>query len=145
MLQFFTVTSYMLISKLQCSIILFHHVHLVLLGSIFDISDQLDPSASLTVFLYVIFRDVPFRSRSDDPLCTSSSFILVYILDPLLYLTCKHYLLSLSMGMPTSDSIFISYLFHWLGRLKSGELLSGLVMIPSIHLIHFGNHVPLLN
>ncbi len=45
---------------LRCSIILFHHIHLVLLGSVFDISDQLHPLASLIIFLYVIFRHVLF-------------------------------------------------------------------------------------
>lgn len=53
-------------------------------------------------------------------------------------------LLSLSMGMPTSNNKFLFDLFHWLGRLKFGELLSSLGMIPSIYLINFSHHVPLL-
>ena len=76
----FTMKSYMLASELRCSIILFHHVHLVLLGSVFDISDQLHPSTSLT-FLYVIFIHVLVRSWSDDPLCIIQSSRLVYLVD----------------------------------------------------------------
>ena len=53
-----------------------------LLGSVLDISDPLYFSASLTV-LYVIFRHVLVRSWSDDPLCIFQSFILVYLVDPL--------------------------------------------------------------
>ena len=53
-----------------------------LLGSVFDISDPLYFSASLTV-LYVIFRHVLVRSWLDDPLCIFQSFILVYLVDPL--------------------------------------------------------------
>ena len=84
MLQFFTTTSYMLASELWCSIILFHHVHLVLLGSVFYISDQLHPLASLIVFLYVIFRHVLFSIRIRWPIMYFQFFILVYIVDPLL-------------------------------------------------------------
>ena len=51
-------------------------------GSVFDISDPLHPSASLT-FLYVIFKHIPVRSWLDDPLCIFQSFILVYLVGPL--------------------------------------------------------------
>lgn len=39
---------------------------------------------------------------------------------------------------------FLSQLFHWFGKLNSGELLLDLDMIPSMRLIYFGHHVPLL-
>ena len=143
MLQSFTVTSYMLASELRCSIILFHLVHLVLLGSVFDISDQLHLSASLIIFLYVIFKHVLFQSRSDDPLCTFSSLYL-YTYWIHLYLIYKHALISMSMGMPTLDNIFFLIPFWWLGRLNSSEVLLSFDKIISIHLIHFCHHVPLL-
>jgi len=53
-----------------------------LLWSVFDTSDLVHSSALLT-FLYVIFRHVLVRSWSDDPLCIFQSFILVYLVDPL--------------------------------------------------------------
>ena len=53
-----------------------------LLGSVFDISDPLHLSASLTV-LYVIFRQVLAPYDQMIHYVSSSHFILVYLVDPL--------------------------------------------------------------
>ena len=127
MLQFLTVTSYMMAAELQCSTIYSTFRLGTFLDQLYDFNDQLPTSASLISSLYVILRHVLLWIWSDDSLCIFNPFILVYILDPLLYLICRHALSSLSMGMPTLDNNFLSNLFHWLGGLKYCELLSGLL------------------
>jgi len=71
-------------STLVCSVVPSYSIMSIwyLLWSIFDISDPVYSSASLT-FLYVIFRHVLVRSWLDDPLCIFQFFILVYLVDPL--------------------------------------------------------------
>ena len=66
--------------SLQCSTILFHHVHLVPFGISLWYQWSV-VSSSIIDSLYVIFRHVLVRSRSDDPLCIFQSFILVYLVD----------------------------------------------------------------
>ena len=114
--------------SLQCSTILIHHVHSVP----FRISLWYQwsvVSSSIIDSLYVIFRHVLIRSWSDDPLCILQSFILVYLVDPLV-LDMRTYFtfLSLSMGMPASDGVsFWSSFVAWQAdfRWSTPQLLAG--------------------
>ena len=87
--------------------------------------------------------------------CTFLIMMRLFIIYFQFLYTCMHIRSAFVLDMTTCFTIsehgyaclrqhFLSDLFCWLGRLNSGELLLGLGMIPSIHLIHFGHHVPLI-
>ena len=106
--------------------------------SIFSIIDQFDICDTST--LIPTYTSGPC---SDDSLCTFSSAILVYILD----LFCTFYMdifLTNHGYARLRHELTLCFLSLVFGRLKSGEFLSCPCEVLSMHIIHFGHHVPLL-
>ena len=130
--------------SLQCSTILIHHVQSIpFLGSVFDISDPLYLPASLTVYMWY----------SDMYLFDYDQMIIMYF--PVIYTcilsgsACTWYadmLYFLWAWVCPPQTVFLSDLLLWLGRLNSGEVLLSFwkMSFPCTCLIYFGHHVPLL-
>ena len=124
---------------------LYHVFHLLWFGTwrFSYLWDQISITESLISLLYVILGlDFDLSFQAMIRWFTMYFLVQLYLYTFWIY---RHAFLSLSMGMPASDMSWLSDFFHWFfDRLKSGDVLSCLRKVLSMHIIYFGHHVPLL-
>ena len=130
--------------SLQCSTILFHHVQLVPFGISLWYQWSVASFRIIDSFICDI-QTCTYSLWSDYPLCIFQSFILVYLVDPLV-LDMQTWFTFSEHGYARLRQCFFLISFWWLGRLNSGEVLFSFwqISFPCTCLIYFGHHVPLL-